>query len=48
MEEEVAATGVAEARRLEALEEENWRLKQHISDLSFDKHILQDALKRKP
>ena len=42
-----AGMGVAEVRRLKALEE-NRKLKQLVADLSLDKHILQDALKGKP
>lgn len=39
--------GVAEVRRLKALEEENSRLKQLVADLSLDKQILQDVLSKK-
>lgn len=39
--------GVAELRRLKALEEENGRLKQLVADLSLDKQILQDVLSKK-
>ena len=39
--------GVAELRRLKALEEENSRLKQLVADLSLDKQILQDVLSKK-
>lgn len=35
-----AGVGVAEIRRLKALEEENRKLKQLVADLSLDKHIL--------
>jgi len=42
-----AGMGVAEVRRLKALEEENRKLKQLVADLSLDNHILQDALKGK-
>ena len=42
-----AGMGVAEVRRLKALEKENRKLKQLVADLSLDKHILQDSLKRK-
>jgi len=42
-----AGVGVAEIRRLKALEEENRKLKQLVADLSLDRQILQDALKRK-
>jgi putative transposase len=39
--------GVNELRRLRQLEEENAKLKQIVADLSLDKHILQDILKKK-
>lgn len=38
--------GVNELRRLKQLEEENSRLKQIVADLSLDKQMLQDALKK--
>ena len=38
--------GVAELRRLKQLEEENHKLKQLVADLSLDKHMLQDVLKK--
>jgi putative transposase len=40
--------GVAEVRRLRALEEENRKLKQLVADLSLDKQMLQDVLRKKP
>lgn len=39
--------GVAELRRLRQLEEENRKLKQLVADLSLDKAMLQDVLKKK-
>ena len=42
-----AGRGVAELRRLKQLEEENRKLKQLVADLSLDKHMLQDVLKKK-
>ena len=39
--------GVAELRRLKQLEEENRKRKQWVADLSLDKHMLQDVLKKK-
>lgn len=39
--------GVSELRRLRQLEEENLKLKQIIADLSLDKQMLQDVLKKK-
>ena len=38
--------GVSELRRLKQLEEENTLLKQLLADLSLDKQILQDVLKK--
>jgi putative transposase len=43
-----AGMGVAELRRLKVLEEENRKLKQLVADLSLDKQILQDVLRKKP
>jgi putative transposase len=40
--------GVAELRRLKQLEHENRKLKQLVADLSLDKQMLQDVLKKKP
>ncbi len=39
--------GVAELHRLRQLEEENSQLKQLVADLSLDKQMLQDVLKKK-
>ena len=36
-----------EMRRLKQLEEENARLKRIVADLSLDKEMLQDVIKRK-
>ncbi len=36
-----------EMRRLKQLEEENERLKRIVADLSLDKEMLQDVIKRK-
>ena len=38
--------GVSELRRLRQLEEENAKLKQIVADLSLDKQMLQDILKK--
>jgi putative transposase len=38
--------GVPELRELRALRDENRRLKQLVADLSLDKTILQESLKR--
>ena len=40
--------GVAELRRLKQLDQENRKLKQIVADLTLDKHMLQDVLKKKP
>ncbi len=40
--------GVAEVRRLKVLEEENRKLKQLVADLSLDKQMLQDVLRKEP
>ena len=39
--------GTDELRRLRQLEEENARLKQIVADLTLDKQMLQDVLKKK-
>jgi len=41
-----AGMGVSEVRRLKQLEEENRKLKQLVADLSLDKHMLQEALRK--
>ena len=40
--------GVAVVRRQRVLEEENRKLKQLVADLSLDKQMLQDVLRKKP
>lgn len=40
--------GVTELRRLRQLEDENSRLKQIVADLTLDKQMLQDVLKKNP
>jgi putative transposase len=40
--------GVNELRRLRQLEEENHRLKQIVADLSLDKQMSEDVLKKNP
>jgi putative transposase len=42
-----AGMGVTEIRRLKQLEDENARLKRLLADLTLDKTMLQDVLKRK-
>jgi putative transposase len=37
----------SEMKRLKALKDENARLKRIVADLSLDKEMLQDVLKRK-
>ena len=39
--------GVSELRRLRLLEEENRKLKQLVADLTLDKHILQEVVKKR-
>lgn len=38
---------VTELRRLRQLEEENQRLKRLVADLSLDKEMLQDVIRKK-
>ena len=42
-----AGMGPTEIRRLKQLEDENTRLKKLVADLTLDKTMLQDVLKRK-
>lgn len=42
-----AGLGVAELRRLKQLEEENQKLKTIVADLTLDKQMLQDVLRKK-
>jgi putative transposase len=39
--------GVSELRELRQLKEENSKLKQMVADLSLDKQMLQDVIKKK-
>lgn len=39
---------VAEVRRLRVPEKENSQLKQLVADLSLDKQMLQDGLRKEP
>jgi putative transposase len=39
--------GVSELRELRMLKEENSKLKQMVADLSLDKQMLQDVIKKK-
>ena len=39
--------GTIELRRLKELEDENKKLKQLVADLSLDKHILQEVVRKK-
>src|SRR5262249_33533791 len=41
-----AHLGVSEVRRLRQLEEENARLKRLVADLTLDKHMLSEALRK--
>jgi len=42
-----AGMGVPEIRRLKPLEDENAKLKKLVADLTLDRAMLQDVLKRK-
>lgn len=42
-----AHLGVSELRRLRQVEDENRRLKQLVYDLTLDKHMLSEALRKK-
>ena len=42
-----AHLAVSELRRLPQVEEENSRLKRLVADLSLDKHMLSEALRKK-
>lgn len=42
-----AHLGVAEVRRMRQLEDENKRLKAMVADLTLDKHVLSEALRKK-
>ena len=42
-----AGMGVPEIRRLKQLEDENSKLKKLVADLTLDRAMLQDVLKRK-
>jgi len=39
--------GVAELRRLKQLDQENRKLKQLVADLTLDKHMLQEVIRKK-
>ena len=39
--------GVSELKRVRQLEEENRRLKTVVADLTLDKHMLQEVLRKK-
>lgn len=42
-----AGMGIVEMRRVKQLEEENRRLKSLVADLTLDKHMLQEVLRKK-
>jgi putative transposase len=42
-----AHLGVSELRRMRQLEDENARLKRVVADLTLDKHMLTEALRKK-
>jgi putative transposase len=41
-----AHLGIGEVRHLRQLEEENTRLKRVVADLTLDKHILQETIRK--
>jgi putative transposase len=42
-----AGMGIVEMRRVKQLEDENRRLKGIVADLTLDKHMLQEVLRKK-
>jgi putative transposase len=42
-----ASLGVSELRKLKQLEDENARLKRLVADLTLDKNILQEVIRKK-
>ena len=42
-----AGMGIVEMRRVKQLEDENRRLKSLVADLTLDKHMLQEVLRKK-
>jgi len=42
-----AGMGIVELRRVKQLEDENRRLKSLVADLTLDKHVLQEVLRKK-
>jgi putative transposase len=44
---EVSRADASEMKRLRQLEEENGKLKKIVTDLSLDKAMLQDVIRRK-
>jgi putative transposase len=42
-----AGMGISEIRRLKQLEDENTKLRKVVADLSLDKEMLQDVIRRK-
>ena len=47
MEEGLCRDGVSEIRRLKQLEDENGKLKRLVADVTLDKTMLQDVLRKK-
>jgi putative transposase len=43
----IAGMGIAELARLRQLEDENKKLKSLVADLTLDKHMLQEVLRKK-
>lgn len=42
-----AGMGISEARKVRSLEQENARLRKLVTDLTLDKHILQEVIEKK-
>ena len=47
MEEEVRRVGLTELRELRQLRDENAKLKRLVADLTLDRHVLQEIVKKK-
>lgn len=46
LKEKFAGLGISELRRLRLLEDENGRLKRPVADLTLDKHILNEVIRK--
>jgi len=47
MEEEIRNLDATEPRRMRRLEDENTRLRRLVADVTLDKHILAEALRKR-